>query len=382
MSAIGGVALGILVVLTLAFLMPVVILAVIFLGIFDVRRKFTLSRQTFTRRKVFQEYERIVSETPSTLLGPLVFTVAPGQKISMSSLPLHGVTDNALVYFDVVDVHRNESIFPQKIGAKRSFRTLKQPFLATLLARTEYQFIIFTADTTGGLRLGGGWNVYEANNESISVLSFGKFPLATSGKQFNLFRGTFATLTKDVPTIRPGTSLEDAFSGATAAPSSLGAWNIRQVTSLRNTFHSFAGSFDGIDITQWDTSNVTTFQRMFNSCAVFNEDISPWDVGSATSMVQMFDGAAIFDQNLDSWNLNTSGVNLRSIFKAGGISVENYSATLKGCDRHVTANGAPRDVVMLDLSSVGYDSSTEAARERLIANGWQIGGDTLETDDE
>ena len=57
--------------------------------------------------------------------------------------------------------------------------------------------------------------------------------------------------------------------------------------------------FSGIG--SWDTSKVTTFERMFYKADNFNEDISKWDTSSATNMVGMFAGAKSFNQNLSAW---------------------------------------------------------------------------------
>ena len=60
--------------------------------------------------------------------------------------------------------------------------------------------------------------------------------------------------------------------------------------------------FSGIG--SWDTSKVTTFERMFYMADNFNEDISKWDTSSATSMYGMFAGAKSFNQNLSAWDIS------------------------------------------------------------------------------
>ena len=58
--------------------------------------------------------------------------------------------------------------------------------------------------------------------------------------------------------------------------------------------------FSGIG--SWDTSKVTTFERMFFRADNFNEDISKWDTSSATNMSCMFWRATNFNQPLDKWD--------------------------------------------------------------------------------
>lgn len=59
-------------------------------------------------------------------------------------------------------------------------------------------------------------------------------------------------------------------------------------------------NFSGI--AGWDTSRVTTFERMFYMADNFNEDINKWDTSSVTNMRAMFWGATNFNQPLDSWD--------------------------------------------------------------------------------
>ena len=52
-------------------------------------------------------------------------------------------------------------------------------------------------------------------------------------------------------------------------------------------------------ISKWNTSKVTSMQRLFqHQQSEFNEDIGGWDVSSVTDMYGMFQGASSFDQNI------------------------------------------------------------------------------------
>ena len=61
--------------------------------------------------------------------------------------------------------------------------------------------------------------------------------------------------------------------------------------------------FSGIG--SWDTSRVTTFERMFYMADNFNEDISKWDTSSATNMSGMFRNAFEFNCSLNDWNTSS-----------------------------------------------------------------------------
>lgn len=58
-------------------------------------------------------------------------------------------------------------------------------------------------------------------------------------------------------------------------------------------------------IAGWDTSKVTTFERMFYMADNFNEDISKWDTSSVTDMSCMFSCVINFNQPLDSWDTSS-----------------------------------------------------------------------------
>ena len=80
---------------------------------------------------------------------------------------------------------------------------------------------------------------------------------------------------------------------------SLGEIDTSEVTDMSFLFRK-KRDFSGIG--SWDTSKVTTFERMFYRADNFNEDISKWDTSKAISFKEMFYGASNFNQPLNSWN--------------------------------------------------------------------------------
>ncbi len=96
------------------------------------------------------------------------------------------------------------------------------------------------------------------------------------------------------------------------------AKKLRRVTSLSNMFHS-CGSFKGEGLSEWDVSNVETFNYTFYRCGNnFNPDLNKWDVSNAREMVGMFSGCAYFEQDLKDWDVK---------------NVENFSYMFSGCNR-------------------------------------------------
>jgi len=63
-------------------------------------------------------------------------------------------------------------------------------------------------------------------------------------------------------------------------------------------------SIKNINISNWDTSNVTNMEGMFYNCYKFNSDISSWDVSNVTNMDKMFNQCLEFNQDLNNWKVN------------------------------------------------------------------------------
>jgi surface protein len=76
--------------------------------------------------------------------------------------------------------------------------------------------------------------------------------------------------------------------------------------------------FNG-DISNWNVSNVTTMERMFD-CSEFNGDISKWDVSNVEYMNSMF-----YDSNfmgdISKWKPYSLTSDIRSLSKAKKINV-------------------------------------------------------------
>ena len=59
-----------------------------------------------------------------------------------------------------------------------------------------------------------------------------------------------------------------------------------------------------LDLSQWDTSSVTTMKYMFYGVPEFNSDISGWDVSNVEDFQEMFYEAYAFNQDLSQWNIS------------------------------------------------------------------------------
>lgn len=72
--------------------------------------------------------------------------------------------------------------------------------------------------------------------------------------------------------------------------------NVKNMSYLFSRFRQFNG-----DISQWDTSNVTSMRMMFGD-STFNKDISAWDVSNVSDMSEMF-WNSLFNGNISQWNV-------------------------------------------------------------------------------
>ena len=81
----------------------------------------------------------------------------------------------------------------------------------------------------------------------------------------------------------------------------LSKWDTSKVTSMVNMFYE-CSTFNG-NISNWDVSKVTRFDSMFYGCSSFNQDISNWDISSAENLSYMFYNCRKFNQPIQKWNI-------------------------------------------------------------------------------
>ena len=86
----------------------------------------------------------------------------------------------------------------------------------------------------------------------------------------------------------------------------LGYWDVSNVTDMSSAFRNIqtARSFLSNTIENWDVSSVTNMSRMFDDIRFFNLDLGGWDVSEVTDMSYMFYGADQFNQDLSAWQVS------------------------------------------------------------------------------
>lgn len=93
---------------------------------------------------------------------------------------------------------------------------------------------------------------------------------------------------------------------ATTVPSetytygAIGDWDVSDITDMESLFN-IQNDFNA-DISSWNTSKVTTMRRMFRNNVKFNQDLSGWDTSQVTNMNQMFTGNHVFNADISGWD--------------------------------------------------------------------------------
>ena len=137
-------------------------------------------------------------------------------------------------------------------------------------------------------------------------------------------------------------------------------------------------SITSLDVTRWNTSDMTNIGFMFVDCTNLSElDPSGWDVSSVTNMNSIFKNLKNIDFSLADWDLS-SATNIKFIFRnqtgAGttGISTANYDDTLIGW----AANPNTPDSLTTDFGGSTYTGTlgtlASSSRATLIQKGWTI----------
>lgn len=130
----------------------------------------------------------------------------------------------------------------------------------------------------------------------------------------------------------------------------LSKWNTSKVTSMVNMFYG-CSTFNG-NISNWDVSKVTRFDSMFYGCSSFNQDISNWDISSAENLSYMFYNCRKFNQPIQKWNITKN---------------MDISYLLYGC------TSFDQDLSLIDLRSFQtgyfdlYDTGTKTQKEHKSA---------------
>ena len=102
----------------------------------------------------------------------------------------------------------------------------------------------------------------------------------------------------------------------------INTWNTSKITDMRHLFYApiiylenlsenqkkeniiYKKSIFNDDISNWDVSNVTNMERMFENCSKFNQPLNKWDVSNVEKMLKMFSNCSSFNQPLNEWDVS------------------------------------------------------------------------------
>lgn len=117
------------------------------------------------------------------------------------------------------------------------------------------------------------------------------------------------------------TEVVDWNNGLPNAPVFLATHNLIKVpayipsywTSLNGVF-ARCSNINDVNITKWNTSNITSMENLFLGCVAFNQPIGSWDVSSVKNIDNMLSGCFAFNQDLSGWTFpaGTSHINYDS----------------------------------------------------------------------
>ena len=151
-------------------------------------------------------------------------------------------------------------------------------------------------------------------------------------------------------------------------------WDTSHVTSMIGTFN---GCKDICDLSKWDTSKVTSMVNMFYGCSTFNGNISNWNVSKVKRFDSMFFGCSSFNQDISNWDIS-SAENLSYMFyncRKFNQPIQKWNIT-KNMDISYLLYGCTsfdQDLSLIDLRSFQtgyfdlYDTGTKTQKEHKSA---------------
>lgn len=172
---------------------------------------------------------------------------------------------------------------------------------------------IYIVQVSGSMiTLSFGGDAANTNNKLklVRCLSFGNIGLTSL-----IFAFRNCTNFIEAPTILPSTitNLNSAFMDCSNFNhSNITQWNTSNVTIMNSLFDGC--SIFNQPIGSWNVSNVSGITRAFARCFLFNQPLGSWNTGNFTNMSAMFEFCTNFNQPLGSWNLSKA-TNFGSLFR-------------------------------------------------------------------
>lgn len=109
------------------------------------------------------------------------------------------------------------------------------------------------------------------------------------------------------------TNMESLFEDKKLFNDNINDWDVSNVTNMKRMF--FNTNEFNMDLNDWNVSNVTTMEKMFSSTSEnkFNGNISNWNVGKVENMRELFYKCKDFNQDVSNWDVSKV-TNMRRLF--------------------------------------------------------------------
>ncbi|MBQ3087074.1 MAG: Ig-like domain-containing protein [Clostridia bacterium] len=168
----------------------------------------------------------------------------------------------------------------------------------TSLAGADRYDVYIGGEGGVGANPDSSWIFYAFNN-LVKINNPENFKTGNATTFYNLFANCYLLASVDLHTwdVSNVTSLKNMFSKCYALTSAnLSGWDTGRVTDMTGLFDMTDNTnrypesvLQHVDLTDWDTSNVTTTENMFKNCEVLSElDLSSFNTAKLTNMRYMF----------------------------------------------------------------------------------------------
>jgi len=160
-----------------------------------------------------------------------------------------------------------------------------------------------------------GYTIKETDKKKIDKI-FNTGLVKDASMAFKTISGDSLDCTTFGPAMASVTNLTATFSYSNLGSINVSNWDTSKVTTMINTF-SYCRNISKLDISKWNTSNVTNMRGMFYYCnSLKSLDISKWDTSKVVDMSGMFQECTQIEAPLDVSKWNTSNVTtMKSMFE-------------------------------------------------------------------
>jgi surface protein len=308
------------------------------------------------------------TETEVLSLDPFIYTITTTAPNQVVSIPMSSGLDS-LYDFNIEDYGDGDT------GT------------VTAYADADRTHTYVTAGTYQ-IRIRGQFDYIKWQNDPTLIVSVQEFGTAKVGNgSFDGCSNLLTTNSTTAPSIY-NNDLNNCFRDAALFNSDISNWDTSAVTTMSNVFNNASVFNNGGVALTWNTSNVTRTDLMFKGATVFNQDISSWVTTSNTFMSEMFMNATAFNQNISSWNVS-SVTSMANMFNNADAFNQNLSSwnvssvtTMLGMFRYALLfnNGgvALSWTTSASLTNTSYMFSSAPAFNQAVSS-WNVSGVTNPT---